>query len=105
MIDFFSLHTYLRTYRPSGPRPLEKDTTVDPEWTEEAWQTLFADLYRRTAADAEFRMRCLTDAHAAIEELIGRKLPEGTRIRFVEADLSDLERGGPVSDLRRWKLG
>ena len=78
---------------------------MDSVWTEEAWQTLFARLYKRTAADAEFRMRCLSDAHAAIEELIGQKLPEGTSIRFVEADLSDLERGGPVSDLSRWKLG
>ncbi len=77
---------------------------MDRKWTSEEWQALFARLYRRTAADAEFRMRCLKDAHAAVEELIGRRLPEGTRIRFVEADLSDLERGGPVPDLSRWKL-
>ena len=77
---------------------------MGPKWTEEEWQTLFARLYRRTASDAEFRMRCLKDAHAAIEELLGRELPEGTCIRFVEADLSDLERGGPVPDFSRWKL-
>jgi hypothetical protein len=73
-------------------------------WTQEEWQALFARLYGRTAKDAEFRMRCLDDAHSAIQELLGKKLPEGTCIRFVEADLSDLERGGPVPDLGRWKL-
>ncbi|MBI2951122.1 hypothetical protein HYY27_03460 [bacterium] len=77
---------------------------MDRKWTPEEWQALFERLYRRTASDSEFRMRCLKDAHAAVEELIGRRLPEGTRIRFVEADLSDLERGGPVPDLSRWKL-
>ena len=86
-------------------KPFKKDIPVGKKWTEEEWQALFTRLYRRTAADAEFRMRCLADAHAAIGELIGRDLPEGVEIRFVEADLAELERGGPVPDLRRWKLG
>ena len=90
--------------RAATREPFRKDIPVSKKWTEEEWQALFTELYRRTTADAEFRMRCLADAHAAIGELIGRDLPEETHIRFVEADLADLERGGPVPDLSRWKL-
>ena len=38
----------------------------------------------RSAVDAEFRRRLLTEPHAAVAEATGVELPPGFRIRFIE---------------------
>ncbi len=59
---------------------------------EEDERNILARVLTRSAVDAEFRRRLLSDPNAAVAEVIGDAFPNGFRVRFIEqpADLDAL---------------
>jgi hypothetical protein len=47
-------------------------------------QNILARVLTRSAVDVDFRRRLLSDPHTAVVEVIGKALPDGFRIRFIE---------------------
>ena len=52
--------------------------------TMDATQSAIHAALKRTATDAEFRKLALTDANAAVQQIIGKPLPEGFRVRVLD---------------------
>ena len=53
-------------------------------WTEEETQSAIHAALKRAATDAEFRQLALQDANAAVQQITGKTLPEGFRVRVLE---------------------
>jgi len=45
---------------------------------------IIEEILRRSAVDAEYRARLLSDAHAAAAEVTGAGIPESVKLQFVE---------------------
>jgi hypothetical protein len=54
------------------------------EWTVEQIQPAIDAALKRAATDAAFRELALKNANAAVQEITGRPLPEGFRVRVLE---------------------
>lgn len=54
------------------------------EWTVEETQAAIHAASRRAATDAEFRGLALKDANAAVQEITGKPLPVGFRVRVLD---------------------
>ena len=54
------------------------------EWTNEQTQSAINAALKRAATDAEFRKLALQDTNAAVEQMTGKPLPEGFRVRVLE---------------------
>lgn len=52
-------------------------------------------VFQRAGADPEFRALALRDGTAAVEEVVGHRLPDGLKIRFVENEGATLTLGLP----------
>ncbi len=57
--------------------------------SQEAEQAI-QEVVKRAQTDSEFRQLCLTDPNLAAKEAIGKDLPEGFVLRFVENQGADL---------------
>ncbi len=57
-------------------------------------------VFQRAATDPEFRALALSDGTAAVEEVVGQKLPDGVKIRFVENDGATFTLGLPPARTR-----
>ena len=53
-------------------------------WTVEETQAAINAALKRAATDAAFRELALKDANAAVQEMTGKPLPEGFRVRVLE---------------------
>lgn len=58
------------------------------KWTQKELEELYQKANEKAIADPEFRKAVLSDAESALEELAGRKLPEGFSLELVESDNS-----------------
>lgn len=58
------------------------------KWTQKELEELYQKANEKAKADPEFRKAVLSDAGSALEELAGRKLPEGFSLELVESDNS-----------------
>ncbi len=54
--------------------------------TEEEMKKALAALFKRSQTDAEFRDLCQEDPAAAIFEITGKRLPEGSNLKFTEPE-------------------
>ncbi|HVY69660.1 MAG TPA: hypothetical protein VHH73_07000 [Verrucomicrobiae bacterium] len=52
--------------------------------TLQTWQKTLQTVYQRSAADAYFRQKCLSDPRAVVKEVSGMEMPPAARFRFVE---------------------
>jgi len=63
--------------------------------TQEQMFDIGSKVFQKAAINPAFRQLALSDGTAAVEEVIGRPLPDGIRIRFVENDGAYLTLGLP----------
>lgn len=56
------------------------------DWTQEEIDSAYAELTKKVAVDKEFRQLALSDANKAIEQLAGKTLPEGVKMKIIEQD-------------------
>ena len=57
-------------------------------WTQKELEELYQKVNQLASTDADFRKEMQENAHAAIERVAGRNLPEGFRLETIETDLS-----------------
>lgn len=57
-------------------------------WTQKELEELYQKVNQLASTDADFRKEMQENAHAAIERVAGRTLPEGFRLETIETDLS-----------------
>lgn len=55
-------------------------------WSQEEVLSLQKEMIHRAVTDEEFRRKLLADPNAALEELGGKPLPEGYRLKVIEND-------------------
>lgn len=60
--------------------------------TEAEMPAALATLFKRVQTDADFRSLCLQNPNAAIFEITGKRLPEGSKLSFADPEI------GPPSD-------
>jgi len=60
------------------------------QWTAEERDRALAAIVKRATTDHAFRALCMADASKAVQEVAGKPLPPGFRIRFVDAQGYDL---------------
>ena len=58
------------------------------EWTQQELEELYQEVNKRAAADPAFLKEFQADPAAALEKIAGRPLPEGFRLKAIEADAS-----------------
>ena len=58
------------------------------EWTQQELEELYQQTVKKASVDAAFREKLKQDSKAAMEELAGRELPDGFRLKFIEKDPS-----------------
>lgn len=56
------------------------------KWTKEDVQKALALIAERGATDMEFRRLCLEDPAQAISQVMGKELPAGFKLKFIESD-------------------
>ncbi len=56
------------------------------EWTQQEMNELYAKMQKKSTTDEEFRKKLLADPNKALEELSGKPLPEGCKIKVIEND-------------------
>ena len=75
-------------------------------WTYEEGKKAMNDAVRRSATDPAFRKLLLTDVNKAVEQIAGKPVPHGYKIRVVEKGGTDMtlvlpdpvKGGGELSD-------
>lgn len=58
------------------------------DWSQKELEELYQKVNQLASTDADFRKELQENAHAAIERIAGKKLPEGFRLETIETDLS-----------------
>ena len=71
------------------------------EWTQQELEELYQQTVKKASVDAAFREKLKQDSKAAMEELAGRELPDGFRLKFIEKDPSF--DAASCEYLRSWK--
>lgn len=59
---------------------------MEMDWTNEKLEELFAKMQNKAMIDAGFRKKLLENPDAALEELAGKKLPDGFKVKIIEND-------------------
>ena len=57
-------------------------------WTSEEAKKVIQQVQAKAAADKAFRQKCLTNPHAAIQEVAGAAVPAGMKLKIVESEPS-----------------
>ena len=66
----------------------QKKEEKSMEWTQQELEELYQQTVKKASVDAAFREKLKQDSKAAMEELAGRELPDGFRLKFIEKDPS-----------------
>ena len=56
------------------------------EWNKEELEKVLLEMKKKAMTDAAFRKLCLSDAAVAVQEIAGKELPDGMKLKFVEND-------------------
>ena len=54
--------------------------------TEEELKEAVKSVFKRSQTDLEFRKLCLRDPVEAIRQITGKSVPEGVRLKFLDAE-------------------
>jgi len=54
--------------------------------TEEELKDAVKTIFKRSQTDLEFRKLCLSDPAAAIRKITGKSIPEGVKLKFLNAE-------------------
>jgi hypothetical protein len=57
---------------------------VTSEWTPQEIERVIEDSIKRGKTDADFRKLALSNARTAIEEVAGKPIPEGLKVKFFD---------------------